>query len=288
MRLISCKIECAGEYTPESSLVCSGLERNCDMSDFIYGRWPVLETLRAGRRQFQQVLIAEGTEEKNIITDIINTAQAKGVEVRRVPRRIVDDLATNEGNHQGVVLRTVGYPYVEIEDIFEVAKQRDEKPFILLLDLLKDPQNVGVLLRVADAVGVHGVIMQVKRSVAVTPAVVAASSGAVEHLRVSQVTNLVNTMKKLQEENVWLVGLDIGPNVKPLDKVDLDMSLGLVLGSEGEGLRRLVRETCDLLVTLPMRGAVESLNVATVGAVAVYAAWQARGWQGWNQPQVTE
>ncbi|GIK63907.1 MAG: 23S rRNA (guanosine(2251)-2'-O)-methyltransferase RlmB [Chloroflexota bacterium] len=258
------------------------------MSDFIYGRWPVLETLRAGRRQFQQVLIADGTEEKNIITDIINTAQAKGVEVRRVPRRIVDDLATHEGNHQGVVLRTGGYPYVELEDIFEVANQRDEKPFILLLDLLKDPQNVGVLLRVADAVGVHGVIMQVKRSVAVTPAVVAASSGAVEHLRVSQVTNLVNTMKKLQEENVWLVGLDIGPNVKPLDKVDLDMSLGLVLGSEGEGLRRLVRETCDLLVTLPMRGAVESLNVATVGAVAVYAAWQARGWQGWNQPQVTE
>ncbi|KAB2864437.1 MAG: 23S rRNA (guanosine(2251)-2'-O)-methyltransferase RlmB [Anaerolineae bacterium] len=258
------------------------------MSDFIYGRWPVLETLRAGRRQFQQVLIAEGTEEKNIITDIINTAQTKGVEVRRVPRRIVDDLATNEGNHQGVVLRTAGYPYVELEDIFEVAKQRDEKPFILLLDLLKDPQNVGVLLRVADAVGVHGVIMQVKRSVAVTPAVVAASSGAVEHLRVSQVTNLVNTMKKLQEENVWLVGLDIGPNVKPLDKVDLDMSLGLVLGSEGEGLRRLVRETCDLLVTLPMRGAVESLNVATVGAVAVYAAWQARGWQGWKQPQAAE
>ncbi|MBI5932023.1 MAG: 23S rRNA (guanosine(2251)-2'-O)-methyltransferase RlmB [Chloroflexi bacterium] len=258
------------------------------MSDFIYGRWPVLETLRAGRRQFQQLLIAEGTEEKNIITDIINTAQARGVEIRRVPRRIVDDLATSEGNHQGIVLRTAGYPYVEIEDILAVANERDEKPFILLLDLLKDPQNVGVLLRVADSVGVHGVIMQVKRSVAVTSSVVAASSGAVEHLHVAQVTNLVNAMKKLQEENVWLVGLDIGPSVKPLDKVDLNMSIGLVLGSEGEGMRRLVRETCDLLVTLPMRGAVESLNVATVGAVAVYAAWQARGWQGWKPPQPTE
>lgn len=258
------------------------------MSDFIYGRWPVLETLRAGRRQFQQLLIAEGTEEKNIVTDILNAAQMRGVEIRRVPRRIVDDLATSEGNHQGVVLRTGGYPYVEIEDILAVADERDEKPLVLLLDLLKDPQNVGVLLRVADAVGIHGVVMQVKRSVAVTASVVAASSGAVEHLRVAQVTNLVNAMKKLQEENVWLVGLDIGPGVNPLDKVDLNMGLGLVLGSEGEGMRRLVRETCDLLVTLPMRGAVESLNVATVGAVAVYAAWQARGWQGWKQPQGTE
>lgn len=258
------------------------------MTDFIYGRWPVLETLRAGRRQFQQLLIAEGTEEKNIITDIVNAAQSRGVEIRRVPRRIVDDLATSEGNHQGVVLRTAGYPYVEIEEILEVANQRDEKPFILLLDLLKDPQNVGVLLRVADAVGMHGVIMQVKRSVAVTPSVVAASSGAVEHLKVAQVTNLVSAMKKLKEEDVWLVGLDIGPGIQPLDKVDLNMRLGLVLGSEGEGMRRLVRETCDLLVTLPMRGSVESLNVATVGAISLYTAWQARGWQGWTPPQAGE
>jgi 23S rRNA (guanosine2251-2'-O)-methyltransferase len=251
------------------------------MADFIYGRWPVLETLRAGRRQFQQLLIAEGTEEKNIITEILSAAETRGILANRVPRRIVDDLAT-EGNHQGVVLRVGAYPYAEVEDILELARQRDEKPFVLLLDLLKDPQNVGVLLRVADAVGMHGVIVQVRRSVAVTPAVVAASSGAVEHLRVAQVTNLVNAMKKLQEVDVWLVGLDIGPNIRPLDQVDLNMSLGLVLGSEGEGLRRLVRETCDMLVTLPMRGAVESLNVATVGAVALYKAWEARGWQGWT------
>jgi 23S rRNA (guanosine2251-2'-O)-methyltransferase len=111
--------------------------------------------------------------------------------------------------------------------------------------------------------------------------VVNASSGAVEHLQVVQVTNLVQAMKELKEQDVWLVGLDIGPNVPPLDKADLNIPIGLVLGSEGEGMRRLVRDTCDLLVCLPMRGRVASLNVATVGSVALYAAWQARGWTGW-------
>jgi len=166
--------------------------------------------------------------------------------------------------------------------VMALARKRDEKPFILLLDLLKDPQNVGALMRVADAVGVHGIIMQERRNVAVTPSVVNASSGAVEHLQVVQVTNLVQTMRDLKEQDVWMVGLDVGPNVPPFDKTNLNMSLGLVLGSEGEGLRRLVRDTCDLLLSLPMRGSVASLNVATVGSVALYAAWQAREWQGWT------
>jgi 23S rRNA (guanosine2251-2'-O)-methyltransferase len=103
----------------------------------------------------------------------------------------------------------------------------------------------------------------------------------VEHLRVAQVTNLVNAMKDLQDNDVWLVGMDVGPNVPPLDKTDLNMAIGLVMGSEGEGLRRLVRDTCDLLMTLPMRGQVGSLNVATAGSIALYAAWQARNWEGW-------
>jgi 23S rRNA (guanosine2251-2'-O)-methyltransferase len=151
----------------------------------------------------------------------------------------------------------------------------------LLLDLLKDPQNVGVLLRVADAVGVHGIILQDRRSVSITPSVVSASAGSAEHLNVVVVTNLVQTMKTLKEEDIWMIGLDLGPNVSPIDRTDLNIALGLVLGSEGEGMRRLVRDTCDLLLTLPMRGQVGSLNVATAGSVALYSAWQARGWQGW-------
>lgn len=251
------------------------------MTDFIYGHWAVMEALRAGRRTFEQLLVAENVEDKGFSGEILATAQQRGVKTRRVPRRILDDLS-NGANHQGMALRAGAYPYSSVEEMLALAKEREEKPFLLLLDLLKDPQNVGSLIRVGDAVGIHGVILQERRGVGVTPAVVNASSGAVEHLRVTQVTNLVQTMKELKEQDVWLVGLDIGPSVPTLDKTDLNIPIGLVLGSEGEGMRRLVRDTCDILVCLPMRGRVGSLNVATVGSVALYSAWQARGWPGWG------
>lgn len=253
------------------------------MPEFLYGHWPLMETLRANRRKCEQLLVMERQdkqEEKGLASEILAVAKERGVPVNRVPKRILDDI-TEGANHQGMALRVSPYPYVEIDEMLGLASERGEKPFILVLDLLKDPQNVGSLIRVSDAVGVHGIIMQDRRGVSVTSAVSAASSGAVEHLKVSQVTNLVAAMKRLKDENIWLVGLDVGQNIPPLDKTDLNMAIGLVLGSEGEGLRRLVRDTCDLLVTLPMRGKVGSLNVATAGSVALYSAWQARGWQGW-------
>lgn len=251
------------------------------MSELIYGRWAVLKSLRAGRRTATQLILAEGIEERGIVTDVIAQAEARGLPVKRLPRRMLDDLAEG-ANHQGAVLRTSAYPYVELEMLTEAARQRDEKPFILILDLLQDPQNVGTLLRAANSVGAHGVVIQDRRGVAITPAAVNASSGAVEHLNVVQVSNLVNAMKKLKELGVWMAGLTVGPNVLPIDRADLNIPIGLVLGSEGEGMRRLVRDTCDLLITLPMRGHVQSLNVATAGAVALYTAWQARAWQGWT------
>jgi 23S rRNA (guanosine2251-2'-O)-methyltransferase len=251
------------------------------MTQYLYGRWPVLESLRAGRRSFQQLLVAEGIEEKDVIETLLAVARQRGVNARRVPRRVIDDLS-KDANHQGVALRASDYPYVELDEILNAAREREESPFLLILDLLKDPQNVGAMLRVADSVGAHGILLQERRGVDVTPAVVSASSGAVEHLRVAVVTNLVTAMRRLKEEGVWLVGLDIGPDTMTLDQADLNRPLALVLGSEGEGLRRLVRETCDLRITLPMRGHVHSLNVATAGSIALYAAWQARGWQGWS------
>jgi 23S rRNA (guanosine2251-2'-O)-methyltransferase len=251
------------------------------MPEYLYGHWPVMEALRANRRKIDQLLVTETTEIKGVVGEISQMANARDVSLRRVPREIMDDLANN-GNHQNTVLRVGGYPYVDVEDILDVAQAKGEKPFLLLLDLLKDPQNVGTLMRIADAVGIHGVIIQERRAVAVTPAVASASSGAVEHLHVAQVTNLVNTMKDLKQDDIWLVGMEIGPELTPLNKTNLNMALGLVLGSEGEGMRRLVRETCDLLLTLPMRGRVHSLNVATVGSVALYSAWQARDWDGWK------
>ncbi len=253
------------------------------MAQYLYGRWPVLESLRAGRRSFQQLLIAEGIEEKGVVETIQTAAQQQGINIRRVPRRVIDDLSKN-ANHQGIAMRVGDYPYVDIDAILQTAGSRNERPLLLILDLLKDPQNVGTMLRVADSVGIHGIILQERRGVEVTPAVVSASSGAVEHLNVSIVTNLVTAMRRLKEEGVWLVGLDIGPETMTLDQVDLDRPIALVMGSEGEGLRRLVRETCDLKITIPMRGHVHSLNVATAGSIALYAAWQARRWEGWTRP----
>ncbi len=245
--------------------------------EFLYGHWAVLESLRARRRKPDQLLIADRIEERGKVAEIIQTAQARRIDIKRVTRRILDDLS-NGANHQGTLLRVTPYPYVQVEDVLSLAAARGERPFLLLLDLLKDPQNVGALIRVADAVGVHGVIMQDRRSASVTPAVVNASSGAVEHIHVVQVTNLVNTMKDLKRHDIWLVGMEAGPDVPALDNANLNMALGIVMGSEGEGMRRLVRETCDLLMSLPMRGHVASLNVATAGAVALYAAYQARGY----------
>ena len=250
------------------------------MPEFLYGHWAVIEAMRSGRRRLDALMVHERAERRGSVGETMSMAEELNVPIQRVQRRILDDLA-NRGNHQGLVMRVGPYPYCHLEDILDTAAKRREKPFILLLDLLKDPQNVGALIRVSDAVGVHGIVIQERRSVAVTPSVVKASSGAVEHIHVAQVTNLVNAMRELKSQDIWLVGLDVGPNIPALDKTDLSMALGLVMGSEGEGLRRLVRDTCDLLLTLPMRGKVGSLNVATAGAVALYSAWGTRAWEGW-------
>jgi 23S rRNA (guanosine2251-2'-O)-methyltransferase len=187
-----------------------------------------------------------------------------------------DELDRLRVNHQGVAADVGDYPYVEWRRILARAETRHEPPLVLLLDLLQDPQNVGTLLRTAEAVGVHGVILQKRRAVGITPAVVSASSGAVEHLLVAQVTNLVRTMKALQEAGLWLVGLEDLPEAGRYDQADLDMPLGLVVGGEGGGMRRLVRETCDLVLRLPMRGRVNSLNAAVAGSIALYQCWQQR------------
>ena len=252
------------------------------MSDFLYGHWAVMEALRANRRRCEQLLLADAADERGRSGEIIALVEQRNLPLRRVPRRILDDLADG-ANHQNVIMRVSNYPYAETEDAFALARERGERPFFLLLDLLKDPQNVGSLLRVADAVGVHGVFLPQRNTVTITPAVVNASAGAIEHLNIIRVSNLVNAMKTLKAQDVWLVGLEIGAEIPPLGHIDLNMALGLVLGSEGEGMRRLVRDNCDMLLSLPMRGQVASLNVATVGSIALYSAWQARGWEGQEQ-----
>ena len=193
--------------------------------------------------------------------------------IERVPRPRLDKV---HQNHQGVVAEVDSYSYSDVVEILEYANQKSEPPFILILDSLQDPQNFGTLLRTAEAVGVHGVIIPLAHTVEVTPAVVNASSGASEHLRIAQ-SNLSQAIDALKDSDVWIVGLDQAGEVLS-EKTDRHLrgALGLVVGSEGEGLRELTRKKCDIVLKLPMRGQVESLNASVAGSVALYLAYLAR------------
>jgi 23S rRNA (guanosine2251-2'-O)-methyltransferase len=242
------------------------------LKETIYSRNAVYETLRAHRRQAIRLMLAEKIQEKGRITDILELARQHKVPVERVPRQRLDNLISQ---HQGVVLEVGHYPYMDISDILDHATSRNEPLFVLLLDSLQDPQNFGTLLRTAEAAGVHGIIMPLAHSVEVTPAVVNASSGASEHLLIVQM-NLVQAIEALKQAGAWVVGLDEDSRSQTPEQVRLDGGLAVVVGSEGEGLRQLVRQKCDYLLRLPMCGQIESLNASVAGSIVLYLALQAR------------
>ena len=182
-------------------------------------------------------------------------------------------------HHQGVAIDVDPYPYASLDSILEHRKETDEPALILLLDVIQDPQNLGTLMRTAEAVGVHGIILPPRRAAGVTEAVVRASSGASEHLLIAQ-ENLDQSIRRLQEMDIWVAGLEMDSRAQMLGQANLSGPLGLVVGSEGSGLRRLVRERCDFLLQLPMRGQVSSLNAAVAGSIALYAIWEARNYRG--------
>jgi 23S rRNA (guanosine2251-2'-O)-methyltransferase len=248
------------------------------MAEYLYRRNTVLEALRGSRRQLHRLWTQPDLDRKQA-APILAAARERQVAVQQASKQRLSQLA-GDGSHQGVVLEVGPYAYSSVEEILETAVTQGERPFILLLDLIHGPQNIGALLRTAEICGVHGVVVQDRRAPEITPSVVIYSAGAAEHLLVAQVTNLVETMRQLQRQNIWLVGLELDPQAQRLGQVDLDMPLGIVVGHEGSGLRRLVRESCDILLQLPMRGHVESLNAAVAGSVLLYAAWQARGFEG--------
>jgi 23S rRNA (guanosine2251-2'-O)-methyltransferase len=242
------------------------------MKETLYSRNAVYETLRAHRRQFFSLEVAEGVHEKGRINDIMHIAKERDIPVKRIPRARLDRV---HANHQGVALEVSGYPYADLTDIFELAEARNEPLFALLLDTLNDPQNFGTLLRTAEVVGVHGVVIPLARTVGVTPAVVNASSGASEHLLVAQ-ANLHQAIDALKAAGAWVIGLEGGGQAQGPDEVHLDGAIGLVVGSEGEGMRPLTVKSCDILMRLPMKGQIESLNAAVAGSVALYLAYLAR------------
>jgi 23S rRNA (guanosine2251-2'-O)-methyltransferase len=243
--------------------------------EWISGRNPVYEALRAGRRQAFQLQIVQGAQEKGRLEEILRICRQRSLPVDHVSRGQLD---ARSPNNQGVALEVNGYPYSDLTDMLASAEKRGEPPLILVLDAMQDPQNLGTLLRTAEIVGVHGVLLPLRHTVTVTPAVVHASSGASEHLLIAQ-SNLAQALETLKREDVWVVGLEGSSQALLPEQVRLDGPLALVVGSEGEGMRSLVRLSCDLLMRLPMRGQIESLNAAVAGSVALYLAWQARGWK---------
>jgi 23S rRNA (guanosine2251-2'-O)-methyltransferase len=239
----------------------------------LYGRHAVLECLRAHRRKTHKLLIADGARPSPIVQEIMALAAQQGVRTESVQRQVLD--AISDHTH-GIALDVSEYIYAAVEDILQLAEERHEKPFILILDTLQDPQNFGNLIRTADAAGVHGIVIGERRSVAVTPAVVNASSGAVEHLLVARVVNLARVIDSLKESDVWVTALQDDPRAQDIFTSDLRGAMALIVGNEGDGVSRLLRDKADFILKLPMHGHVESLNASVAGAVALYEALRQR------------
>jgi len=242
------------------------------LTEWVTGRNPVYEVLRAERRQRHCIWIAEGAKQEGRLSDILRLAHEQRIPTNFVKRSDLDGITSH---HQGVALECSGYPYSDLETIIHQAESKHEPVFVLLLDLIEDPQNLGTLLRSAEAFGVHGVILPTARAASVTPAVVNASSGAAEMLLIAQY-NIAQAMERLKEAGGWMVGLEDSPQAQPPGEINLKGDIGLVIGNEGRGLRRLVRDKCDLLLRLPMQGQIDSLNAAVAGSIALFLARQAR------------
>ncbi len=242
------------------------------MNEWITGRNPVYECLRADRRHFFQLLINKGSDHKGRMQEIITLARKSQLNIEKVDKSRLENI---HQNHQGVALQVDTYPYSDLATIIDYGRGRNEPLFLLIADQVQDVQNLGTLIRSAEVFGVHGVLIPARRSADVTPAVVNASSGASEHMRIAQI-NLSQAIDRLKDENAWVVGLDMDQDAQQLSQIDLSGHLAIVVGSEGSGLRRLVREKCDHIAYIPMVGQVDSLNAAVSGSIALYEALKSR------------
>lgn len=243
-------------------------------SEVIYGRQPVLELLRAGRREISRVVMFNRVRDSDPIKQIRKLCQQKNVRLDQVDHPALDRLIKG-GNHQGVAVETGPYPYVTPNEV--MARTLDPNALFLVMDHIQDPQNLGAILRSAEAVGVDAVLLPSERAVHITPTVVRVSTGAVEHLNVSIVGNLHRTLLTLQDTGVLVVGLEKTEESRWYTEIDYrSRPVALVVGSEGTGLNRLIRDTCDCLVKLPMSGRVGSLNASVATAVALYEVLRQR------------
>ncbi|SHI48849.1 23S rRNA (guanosine2251-2'-O)-methyltransferase [Anaerovibrio lipolyticus DSM 3074] len=239
--------------------------------DMVAGRNAVMEALK-GSRSVNKIMVAKGSNEGSI-KEIIAVAKEKGVNIMYMERSKIDSMARGI-RHQGVLAQVAPVQYVELEDILQIARDKNEPPFILLLDELEDPHNLGALLRTADAAGVHGVLIPKRRSVPLSATVAKTSAGAVEYVPVARIGNMVQTIRRLKDEGLWVAAADMDGT----DYYEADMTgpLLLIVGSEGHGVGRLVKEQCDFVVRIPMMGKINSLNASVAGSILMYEAMKQR------------
>jgi len=242
-----------------------------EVVDFVFGRHAVVEALQTPDR-VNRVFIQEGTSGRDA-AKVIELAREKGIQVQTVPKTKIEDLVGN-AVHQGLVASIAAYEYADLEDVFKKAEEKGEDPFIVILDGVEDPHNLGSILRTADATGVHGIIIPKRRSASLTATVAKASTGAIEHVPVVRVTNLTQTIEQLKARGVWVFGTDM--NGTDYRKWNTSGPLAIVMGNEGKGVSRIVKESVDEMVTIPMVGHVQSLNASVASALMMYEVFRNR------------
>lgn len=241
------------------------------MDDKIIGRNPVLEAIRSGR-SIDKILVKKGKYEGSIVP-IIKKAKENGIIIQEVDKAKLD-AAAECGSHQGVIAYVSAYEYSTVKDILSFAHDKDEPPFVIICDKITDPHNLGAIIRTANCVGAHGVIIPKRNSVGLNSTVAKASAGAVEYTRVAKVTNIASAIDELKKEGLWITAADM--DGEEMYNIDLKGAVGLVIGSEGEGVSRLVREKCDFIASIPMTGDINSLNASVAAGVLMYEALRQR------------
>lgn len=239
--------------------------------ELIMGRNPVIEALKSGR-SVNKVLISEGVNQQTL-RQIEQASRSTGAVIQKVPKNKLDQLVG--GNHQGVIAYVAAYQYASLNELYDRAHQRNEAPFFIILDGLEDPHNLGSIMRTADATGAHGIIIPKRRSVGLTATVAKTSAGAIEYVPVVRVTNIADTIDELKAQNIWIVGTE-ADSQEDYRSLDGETSIALVIGNEGKGMSRLVKDKCDWTVSLPMCGKVSSLNASVASGLLLYEIYRKR------------
>ncbi|BAX73516.1 23S rRNA (guanosine(2251)-2'-O)-methyltransferase RlmB [Leuconostoc mesenteroides] len=242
-----------------------------ESTEFVYGHHASVESLKS-TQEINKVWLQTGLQDK-IRNEITQLAKKKKLVIQQAPKSKLDEL-TDGGNHQGVVLSVAAFEYASIDDLFEQADKKGEAPFFVILDGIEDPHNLGSILRTADAAGVHGIIIPKRRAVQLTATVAKTSTGAIEHVPVARVTNLVNIVEELKKRNIWVFGTDMAGD--DYRRWDANGAVALIIGNEGRGISPLLKKKVDGMVTIPMVGHVQSLNASVAASLLIYQGYNSR------------